>query len=94
MKGVYRSMMSNRSPKNPPPQVEPLRALVLSAPENNLLNYNQGTHWTGKTGKMATTKFCQGKHRKFGNFAKTQGVWFAQLVNSLILKVKDISIFV
>ena len=24
---------------------------------------------------------------------KTQGIWFAQVVNSLILKVKDISIF-
>ena len=38
----------------------------------------------------------QGKHRKFGNFAKTgktQGIWFAQVVSSLILKVKDISIF-
>ena len=30
---------------------------------------------------------------EFGNFAKTQGIWFAQVVNSLILKVKDISIF-
>ena len=36
---------------------------------------------------------CQGKHREFENFAKTQGTWFAQVVNSLILKVKDISIF-
>ena len=29
---------------------------------------------------------AQGKHREFGNFAKTQGIWFAQVVNSLILK--------
>ena len=29
----------------------------------------------------------------FGIFAKTQGIWLAQVVNSLILKVKDISIF-
>ena len=40
---------------------------------------------------------CQGKHREFGKFAKTQvktqGIWFAQVVNSLILKVKDISKF-
>ena len=35
----------------------------------------------------------QGKHREFGNFAKTQGIWFAQVVNLLILKVKDISKF-
>ena len=34
---------------------------------------------------------CQGKHREFGNFVKTQGMWFAQVVNSLILNVKDIS---
>ena len=46
-------------------------------------------------------KFCQNtgnleilpKHREFGNFAKTQGIWFCQVVNSLILKVKDISVF-
>ena len=34
-----------------------------------------------------------GKHREFRNFAKTQGIWLAQVVNSFILKVKDISIF-
>ena len=57
----------------------------------------QGTHGTGhgtgKTGKMVKNIPCQGKHREFGNFAKTQGIWFAQVVNSLILKVKDIAIF-
>ena len=35
---------------------------------------------------------CQGKHREFGNVFKTQGIWFAQVVNSLILKVKDLNI--
>ena len=30
---------------------------------------------------------------EFRNFAKTQGILFAQVVNSLILKVKDISKF-
>ena len=54
---------------------------------------SQGTHATGKTGIMAKKNPCQGKHREFGNFAKTQGSWFAQVVNSLILKVNDISIF-
>ena len=48
----------------------------------------QGTHCTGKTGKMAKKNPCQGKHREFGNFAKTQGIWFSQIENSLILKVK------
>ena len=33
------------------------------------------------------------KHREFGKSAKTQGIWFAQVVNSMILKVKDILIF-
>ena len=33
------------------------------------------------------------ENREFGNFAKTQRIWFAQVVNSLILKVKYISIF-
>ena len=35
---------------------------------------------------------CQGKHREFGNFVKTQGILLAQVVNVLILKVKDIAI--
>ena len=50
-----------------------------------------------ETGKMAKKNPCQGKHREFGKFCqntgKTQGILFAQVVNSLILKVKDISIF-
>ena len=53
----------------------------------------QGTHCTGKTGKMAKKNPCQGKHREFGNFAKTQGICFSLVVTSLILKVKDILIF-
>ena len=44
--------------------------------------------------KMAKKNPCQGKHREFGDFAKTQGIWFAQVVNSLMPKVKDIAIFV
>ena len=47
----------------------------------------------GKQGKWFLKNPCQGKHREFGNFAKTQGIWFALVVNSLILKVKDILIF-
>ena len=42
-------------------------------------------------------KLCQGKHRTFGNFAKTQGksgIVYAQVVNSLILEIKDIAIFI
>ena len=31
--------------------------------------------------------------KEFGNLAKTQGIWFAQVVNFLRLTVKDISIF-
>ena len=40
---------------------------------------------SGKTQQI--WKFCQ-------NIGKMQEIWFAQVVNSLILKVKDISIFV
>ena len=36
---------------------------------------------------------CQGKHREFGNFAETQGILFARVVNSLSLKVKNIVLF-
>ena len=55
--------------------------------------FSQGTHCTGKTGKMDQKNPCRGKHKEFGNFAKTQGIWFAQVVNSLIQQVKDIAIF-
>ena len=51
----------------------------------------QGTHGTGKTGKMKIPS--QGKHREFENFAKIQGILFVQVVDSLILKVRDIVIF-
>ena len=47
----------------------------------------------GNQGKWQK-KICQGKHKEFENVAKTQGIWFAQVVNSLIVKVKDIAIFV
>ena len=53
----------------------------------------QDAHGTGKTGKMTKKIPCQGKHREFGNSAKTQRNWFAQVVNSLILKIKDIAKF-
>ena len=36
---------------------------------------------------------CQGIWKFCQNRGKTQGIWFAQVVNSLILKVKEISIF-
>ena len=42
---------------------------------------------------MAKKNPWQGKHREFGNFVKTQGISFAQVVNFLILKLKDIVIF-
>ena len=67
----------------------------------------QGTHGTGKirkTGEMAKKYPCQGKHREFENFVKTQGkhrefcqntgktqgIRLAQVVNFLILKLKDV----
>ena len=56
----------------------------------------QGPHCTGKTGKMGGGGSLSGKTEKygeFGNFAKTQGIWFAQVVNSQNLKVKDILMF-
>ena len=61
----------------------------------NTSYYLQGTHCTGKIGKigkMAKTNPCRGK-QGIGNFAKTQGIWFGQVLNSLILRVKYISIF-
>ena len=54
---------------------------------------HQGTHCTGKTGKMAKKNPCKGKQGiwKFGqNTGKTQGIWFAQVVNSQILRYFEI----
>ena len=45
----------------------------------------QDTHCTGKTGKMAKEIPCQGIWKLGKNTGKTQGIWFAQVVNSLIL---------
>ena len=42
---------------------------------------------------MSKENSPSGKHREFGNFDKTHGIWYAQVVNSLILKVKVIAIF-
>ena len=53
----------------------------------------QGTHCTGKVGKMAPKKIGQGIWKCCQSTGKTQGIWFAQVVNSLILKVKDFSKF-
>ena len=50
-----------------------------------------GPHCTGNTGKMTTTKSLSGKTQAIWKFVKTQGIWFAQVVNSLGLKVNDIS---
>ena len=36
---------------------------------------------------------CQGMHREFDNFGQTQKILFAQVVNSLKPKIKDIAIF-
>ena len=35
--------------------------------------YNQGSHCTGKTGKIVKSNSRQGKHREFENFGKRQG---------------------
>ena len=46
------------------------RDIVLG--DGYIMSKNQGSHGTGKTG-MAKKNPCQGKHREFGNFVKTQG---------------------
>ena len=71
-------------------------AIKIKAHSITYIIRTQGIHCTGKigkTGKMAKRIPCHGKHREFGNFANTQGIWFAEVVNSLILQVKDISKF-
>ena len=62
-------------------------------PYKEFLHNLQGPHCTGKTGKMAQKIPRLGKPREFGNVAKHRDFWFAQVVNSLILKIQDIAIF-
>ena len=38
----------------------------------------------------AQGKLLVRENREFGNFAKTHGIVYAQVVNSLILKIKDV----
>ena len=47
----------------------------------------------GKQGKWPKQNSCPGKHTEIWNLAKTQGIWLACVVNSLILSVKDVLIF-
>ena len=56
--------------------------LVAGYPRHR--EHGQNKSLSGKT--QGIWKFCQ-------NTGKAQGIWFAQVVNSLILTVKDISIF-
>ena len=49
----------------------------------------QGTHGTGKTGKMTKKIHVRENTGNLEIFAKTQGILFGQVVYSLISKVKD-----
>ena len=50
-------------------------SVPLWAYTSSLDHFPHGTHGTGKTGKMTKKKnSCQGKHREFGIFVKTQGI--------------------
>ena len=73
----------------PPCTYTVVRKLLL--PPYPHVNNSSGPHCIGKMAKNKNP--CQGKHREFGNFAKTQRILFGQVVNSLNLKVKEITIF-
>ena len=53
----------------------------------------QGTHCTQKTGKMTPKKSLSEKTLEISEVLPNHGIWFAQVVNTLILKVTDFSIF-
>ena len=75
----------------------PRNVLRVFTTSSDKVSRRQGTHGTGKTGKMAKNNSLSGKTQGIWKFCqntgKTQEIWFAQVVNSLILKVKDISVF-
>ena len=72
-----------------------VRLLLTSPPVHDPQSH--GTHCTEKTGKMVPKKIPSGKTQGIWKFCqntgKMRGIWFAQVVNSLILKVRYISIF-
>ena len=64
---------------------------MVQAPRVNrstVLEINRVSTAQGKQGKLEEKNPCQGKHKGFGHFAKTQGVWFAQVADSLISEIK------
>ena len=77
------------------PGKRPPRPILV--PRSPLPQYSGGTHSTGKTGEMAKRNSLSGKTQGIWKFCQhtwnTQGIWFAHVINSLILKVKDILIF-
>ena len=72
--------------------MDTLRGLNWLNDEVRTTGETQGTHGTGKTGKMDKKKSLSGKTQGIWlfcqNTGKTQGILFAQVVNSL-----DIAIF-
>ena len=60
---------------------------------SEILDTGYSLHRENRENGQKKSLSYQGKHREFGNFGKTQGIWFAQVVNTLILKVKYISVF-
>ena len=69
-----------------------------NGPKNSLSGKTQGIgKFCQNTGNFVKTQGILSKHREFcqntGNFVKTQGILLAQVVNALILKVKDIAVF-
>ena len=73
-----------------------LLVLGMYRPNSNRVREGIETVWAGITNKLllhrenGNKKSLSGKQREFGNFAKTQGICIAHVVNSMNLKVKDI----
>ena len=66
----------------------PLKLVTTGYPRHR--ENRENGHKNSLSGKtQGIWKFCQNT----GNFVKTQGILLAQVVNALILKVKDITIF-
>ena len=48
--------------------------LRILCKQDSAHTFGQGSHCTGKTGKIEKSNSRQGKHREFENFKKTQGI--------------------
>ena len=86
--------ISSVKPKHPPPPPQKKKKKSKKK-SSNQINGGHSCHKGNRENdpKNSLSGKTQGIWKVCQNTGKKQGIWFGQVVNSLILKVKDIAIF-